>query len=66
MRTRWPRRIWTNFDLAGLQEGDVLMVFRRAVQPNIHHPVNKAGGRWYTRALPTPRPVSCFSENDKS
>eukprot|EP00667_Euglena_gracilis_P001306 EG_transcript_1306 len=45
-------RIWTQFDFTGLQEGDVIMVFRRHVQPNIHHPVNKAGGRWYTRALP--------------
>lgn len=45
-------RAWQKFDLFHLQEGDVIMVFRNHVQPNIHHPVNKGGGRWYTRALP--------------
>uniref|UniRef100_A0A7S1IIE2 Uncharacterized protein n=1 Tax=Eutreptiella gymnastica TaxID=73025 RepID=A0A7S1IIE2_9EUGL len=44
--------VWKKFDLYRLQEGDVIMVFRKNVQPNIHHPVNKGGGRWYTRALP--------------
>ena len=45
-------RVWKKFDLYRLQEGDVIMVFRKNVQPNIHHPVNKGGGKWYTRALP--------------
>jgi hypothetical protein len=45
-------RVWQQFDLLKLQEGDVILVFRNHVQPNIHHPVNKGGGRWYTRALP--------------
>ena len=45
-------QVWQQFDLLKLQEGDVILVFRNHVQPNIHHPVNKGGGRWYTRALP--------------
>lgn len=44
--------LWSSIDLYKLQEQDVLMLFRDSIPPDLNHAVNRAGGRWYTRALP--------------
>lgn len=45
-------KIWSSIDLYKLQEQDVLMLFRDSIPPDLTHPANRSGGRWYTRALP--------------
>eukprot|EP00667_Euglena_gracilis_P001694 EG_transcript_1693 len=45
-------KVWTSIDLLKLKDKDVLMLFRESIPPELTHPANRNGGRWYTRALP--------------
>eukprot|EP00668_Euglena_longa_P008911 GGOE01010725.1.p1 GENE.GGOE01010725.1~~GGOE01010725.1.p1 ORF type:complete len:862 (+),score=197.86 GGOE01010725.1:35-2587(+) len=45
-------KVWTSIDLYKLNDKDVLMLFRESIPPELSHPANCNGGRWYTRALP--------------
>ena len=44
-------QIWEHLGIEGLCEGSMLSVFRSDIPPDVSHPANRCGGRWFVRGV---------------
>ena len=44
-------QIWEHLGIEGLCEGSMLSVFRSDIPPDVSHPANRCGGRWFVRRV---------------